>query len=114
MALMSSSNPSHRELGTQRWKQQRKRVLERDSYICTYCGGEATQVDHIIPRVHGGGHDLDNLVACCRPCNTRKGSKSEARFLGMSATPPVFSDYVSPITTTTIPASPMMTRPSAN
>ena len=83
---MSSSNPSHRELGTQRWKQQRKRVLQRDNYICTYCGGEANQVDHIVPRVQGGGHDLDNLTSCCAKCNQLKGSKSHAVFLGDTAT----------------------------
>ena len=66
---------SHRELGTQRWKNQRLRVLQRDGYVCQYCGGEATQVDHVIARAMGGGHDLDNLVACCALCNSRKGSK---------------------------------------
>ena len=69
-------NPSHRELGTQRWKDQRLRVLKRDSYICQYCGEDATQVDHVIPRSRGGGHELDNLLACCAKCNTLKGISS--------------------------------------
>lgn len=111
---MSSTNPSHRELGTSRWKQQRKRVLERDGYQCTYCGGTATQVDHIVPRVSGGGHELDNLTSCCAKCNQLKGSKSHAVFLGVRSTPPVFSDSISPITHSTIVDSPMSVRPSAN
>ena len=71
---------NHRELGLQTWKEQRLRVLKRDSYTCAYCGQEANQVDHIIPRVNGGTHDLDNLVACCKSCNVRKGSKNEGVF----------------------------------
>lgn len=78
--------PSHRELGTQRWKDQRKRVLQRDGYTCQYCGGEATQVDHVISRKAGGGHELDNLVACCAPCNSRKGARSEGLFLSELST----------------------------
>lgn len=27
-------------------------------------------LEHIVPRVLGGGDDLDNLVAVCRACNT--------------------------------------------
>ena len=63
-------NPAHRELGLQRWKNQRALVLKRDEYICHYCGGEATQVDHVISRKQGGGHELENLVACCASCNS--------------------------------------------
>jgi len=103
---------SHRELGTQRWKNQRLRVLKRDGYICAYCGGDATQVDHVIPRSAGGGHELDNLVACCAPCNTKKGARSEGIFLGVSSTPPVFSGNPSPSVTLVQPDSPFKTRPA--
>jgi 5-methylcytosine-specific restriction endonuclease McrA len=102
---------SHRELGTQRWKDQRLRVLKRDSYICAYCSGEATQVDHVIPRASGGGHELDNLVACCAPCNSRKGAHNEGVFLARGATPPVFSTYISPMQSETMLDSPFKTRP---
>jgi 5-methylcytosine-specific restriction endonuclease McrA len=103
---------SHRELGTQRWKDQRLRVLKRDSYICAYCSGEATQVDHVIPRASGGTHDLDNLVACCAPCNSRKGAHNEGVFLGMTPTPPVFSGSPSPKQSKTMQDSPFTLRPS--
>ena len=99
-------NPSHRELGTQRWKDQRLRVLKRDSYICQYCGEDATQVDHVIPRSRGGGHELDNLLACCAKCNTLKGAK-EGLFLGRSSTPPVFSSSFSPKVVETVHIGPM-------
>ena len=103
---------SHRELGTQRWKDQRLRVLKRDSYICAYCSGEATQVDHVIPRANGGGHDLDNLVACCAPCNTRKGSRNEGVFLAQGPTPPVFSEHLSLTRSETMLDSPFKIRPN--
>jgi 5-methylcytosine-specific restriction endonuclease McrA len=102
---------SHRELGTQRWKDQRLRVLKRDSYICAYCSGEATQVDHVIPRANGGGHELDNLVACCAPCNSRKGAHNEGVFLARGATPPVFSEHLSLTRSETMLDSPFKIRP---
>lgn len=104
-------NQSHRELGTQRWKDQRVRVLKRDGYICQYCGSEATQVDHVIPRKVGGDHSLDNLVACCAPCNSAKGAK-EGLFLGAGSTPPVFSGHPSPMQSETMLDSPFKTRPN--
>jgi hypothetical protein len=102
---------NHRELGLQTWKDQRIRVLKRDNYTCAYCGLEANQVDHIIPRSAGGSHDLDNLVACCKPCNTRKGSRSEGVFLARESTPPVFSDNISPMRSITHEDTPFTARP---
>jgi hypothetical protein len=32
------------------------------------------QVDHIIPRKHGGSEETDNLAAACVDCNLRKGA----------------------------------------
>jgi hypothetical protein len=104
-------NQSHRELGTQRWKDQRVRVLKRDGYICQYCGLEATQVDHVIPRKVGGDHSLDNLVACCAPCNSAKGAK-EGLFLGTTSTPPVFSGFLSPMRSEIAQDSPFTARPN--
>ncbi len=105
-------NRSHRELGTQRWKDQRLRVLKRDGYICAYCGQEADQVDHVISRKDGGGHELENLVACCASCNSKKGALNEASFLGSRSTPPVFSGSLSPMRSETMLDSPFKIRPN--
>jgi len=60
------------------------KILERDQYCCRYCGldGKASfenalvmSVDFVVPRAHKGKKDPANLVACCRPCNTVKGTK---------------------------------------
>ena len=59
-------------------------ILERDDYRCVYCGldGRASfenalvmRVDFVVPRAKKGKKSPTNLVACCGPCNTIKGTK---------------------------------------
>lgn len=52
---------------------------------CYYCGlllDWETQftIDHIIPRIQNGGHHLENVVPCCRTCNSAKGDKTLEEF----------------------------------
>jgi 5-methylcytosine-specific restriction endonuclease McrA len=55
----------------------RHSVLARDNYTCQYCGatGKDLTIDHVVPRRHGGRHQWDNVVACCKRCNVRKADK---------------------------------------
>lgn len=57
------------------WSKIRARILQRDARRCFYCGDRATSVDHVIPASRGGSDRDDNLVACCWPCNQRKGAR---------------------------------------
>ena len=50
----------------------RRTVFARDGGRCQYCGASAENLDHVIPRSKGGPHTWENVVAACRPCNTRK------------------------------------------
>ena len=50
----------------------RRAVFARDGHRCQYCGAAAENIDHVVPRSRGGTHTWDNVVAACRPCNTRK------------------------------------------
>jgi len=59
-------------------------ILERDDYRCQYCGldGRASfenalvmRVDFVVPRAKKGKKNPTNLVACCGPCNTIKGTR---------------------------------------
>jgi 5-methylcytosine-specific restriction endonuclease McrA len=50
----------------------RRAVFARDGHRCQYCGASAENIDHVIPRSRGGPHAWDNVVAACRPCNSRK------------------------------------------
>ena len=61
-----------------------RKILERDDYRCQYCGldGRASfenalvmRVDFVVPRARKGKKDPSNLVACCTPCNTIKGTR---------------------------------------
>lgn len=54
----------------------RRAVLRRDARRCAYCGENAATVDHIIPKSRGGDSSWQNLVACCAPCNIRKGDRT--------------------------------------
>jgi len=50
----------------------RRAVFARDGHRCQYCGATAENIDHVVPRSRGGQHTWENVVAACRPCNTRK------------------------------------------
>jgi 5-methylcytosine-specific restriction endonuclease McrA len=50
----------------------RRAVFARDDNRCQYCGAAAENIDHVIPRSRGGQHVWENVVAACRPCNSRK------------------------------------------
>ena len=56
------------------YKTMKKYIMERDNYICAYCGNAADEMDHVVPR-HLGGLDIpSNLVAACSRCNNLKGT----------------------------------------
>jgi 5-methylcytosine-specific restriction endonuclease McrA len=100
------------KLNSRRYRVHKERVFSRDGRQCRYCGSdENLHIDHIISRKRGGTHDLENLQVLCRDCNLRKSSKEEGVFLAQTATPPVFSTYVSPMQSKTMLDSPFKTRP---
>lgn len=101
-------------LGTSQWKKQRQRVLKRDNYTCQYCGQDATEVDHVIPRTKGGGHDMENLLACCKRCNGLKGARSQRSFLESLSTPLDFAGNPSPTQSEIPQNNPFMTQPKPN
>ncbi|MDA8139815.1 MAG: HNH endonuclease [Desulfobacteraceae bacterium] len=77
----------------------KRNVLVRDQFTCAYCGrwGGKMTIDHIIPISRGGPSNFENCVACCRGCNTRKGSQtpSEARmYLRRMPHHPTISEFL--------------------
>jgi 5-methylcytosine-specific restriction endonuclease McrA len=100
---------------SRKYKAQRLIVLSRDGYVCAYCGQDATTVDHIVALKNGGDPiSLENMVACCKRCNSSKGSRSQGVFLARTATPPAFPSSISPITTSTVLAGPCTGQPEQN
>lgn len=52
-------------------------MLAAQSGLCAYCNFVGTlTLDHVIPLSSGGSHDIDNLIGCCKSCNSSKGKKS--------------------------------------
>jgi 5-methylcytosine-specific restriction endonuclease McrA len=78
----------------------RKNILMRDRYTCQYChktlpSSELT-LDHVVPRSRSGESTWENLVACCNPCNNRKGNRTpEESGMKLSRLPRPFSLHTS-------------------
>jgi len=69
---------------------KRFNAVNRTDGKCGYCGADLDErnltIDHKIPKCHGGDHAQENLLACCRWCNTSKGRSHIEDFrLRMSA-----------------------------
>jgi 5-methylcytosine-specific restriction endonuclease McrA len=71
---MTSSDPYASGL----YQANRRLVLERAGYRCQIrapgCHVIATTADHVLPLAMGGSHDLGNLRAACRSCNSVGGA----------------------------------------
>ncbi|MBD8466801.1 HNH endonuclease [Plantibacter sp. CFBP 8798] len=63
------------------WDSLRLQCLERDGYICGYCGNEGNEADHIIPTNKGGQDELSNLITACKKCNGTKQDRTIQRTL---------------------------------
>lgn len=60
---------------TRTWSVLRQQVLDRDHYVCQYCGQPNSKtVDHIVPIEYDGQlkDRLDNLATICRKCHRLK------------------------------------------
>ena len=61
-------------------KLNRRNIYARDSNRCQYCGKHFSTkeltLDHVVPRVQGGGNSWENLVCACVRCNARKGGRT--------------------------------------
>jgi hypothetical protein len=67
------------------WQGLRRVVLERDGYVCVYCGSdESLECDHIHPLSRGGPSTLENLATACRSCNRAKWNRTVDEWTGMN------------------------------
>jgi 5-methylcytosine-specific restriction endonuclease McrA len=61
-------------------KLNRRNIYARDANLCQYCGKtfptKELTLDHVKPRVQGGGNSWTNLVCACVKCNARKGGRT--------------------------------------
>lgn len=61
--------------------QVRAQIRERAQNACEYCHLDqddsplaTLHIEHIIPKIHGGSDDVDNLALACIDCNLHKGT----------------------------------------
>lgn len=59
-------------LFSQNYKNFRQQILNRDHYICYYCGQFGETVDHKTPKSLGGLTSPKNCVCACYSCNSAK------------------------------------------
>lgn len=75
-------------------------LLERDGKICSLCGLEMKLPkkkrsnhflrptrDHIIPLVHGGPNDMENIQLAHAACNSRRGDMPVEEFRKLNYKP---------------------------
>jgi len=71
--IIKAEKNKARKLRKTRWWQQKT-----SSGCCHYCGQQVgyaeLTMDHVVPLSRGGRSTKDNLVPCCKACNTKKKS----------------------------------------
>ena len=60
-----------RDLRKTRWWQQ-KTASGKCYYCDSFVGIKELTMDHLVPLSRGGRSTKDNLVPCCKECNTKK------------------------------------------
>jgi 5-methylcytosine-specific restriction endonuclease McrA len=103
---------------SRKYKEVRLKALARDGYVCFYCGAEEKDmtIDHIIPvsKAPEMAIDINNMVTACKPCNSKKGKRSQGSFLEGMRTPLDFPARLSPTRSKIVEDSPFTTRPVGN
>lgn len=58
----------------------RQNIVWRDNNQCQYCANyfplDKLTMDHVLPKSRGGKNTWENLVAACKKCNQKKGSRT--------------------------------------
>lgn len=77
--------PQEKEVDYYNVRENRRKIFERDEYVCHYCGKQLDQLtatlDHIVAIVAGGRNNSGNLVTACLSCNSRKNHRPVGDFL---------------------------------
>lgn len=55
---------------------KKRKFWEGRERKCFWCSKNLTDenktIDHVVPQSYGGGHNPENLVACCLGCNIQR------------------------------------------
>jgi len=79
IALLNSSILNSGKMATKRCVSETKKkyVASNQHWKCGECNSQLNawfEVDHKIRLEHGGGNDVNNLIALCRECHGKKTS----------------------------------------
>lgn len=103
---------------SRKYKEVRLKRLAMDGYVCYYCGAEEKDmtIDHIIPvsKAPELAIDINNMVTACKPCNSKKGKRSQGVFLERMRTPLDFPRFLSPMQSKVVEDSPFRAKPTQN
>jgi hypothetical protein len=76
----------------------RRFVRVRAQHRCEYCGLHQNdsplgplQIEHVLPKKHGGGDDRENLALACVDCNLHKGTNIAGLDPGTGSLTPLFN-----------------------
>lgn len=59
----------------------KRELLRISENNCWYCGdANPSTIDHIVALDNGGSDDIENLVLCCKRCNSRKKAMTIEEF----------------------------------
>jgi RHS repeat-associated protein len=74
----STGGPS---AGKRATPKERSEALKENGGKCVFCGKQANQADHAVPRSRNGNTTKENLQPTCAGCNQSKGAKTTQEFL---------------------------------
>jgi 5-methylcytosine-specific restriction enzyme A len=64
--------PQRLRLDTERYRELKLKILERDGWRCQHCGRrDQLQIHHIVPRSQLESEGEENLMALCGACHDR-------------------------------------------
>jgi len=82
-------------------KEQQSAIWEKTRGRCGYCGDLLNPFakvgytyEHMEPQYLGGGHGEENLMACCKSCNSQKGKKTVEEYRNYIAEKGGYSKWV--------------------
>ena len=75
---------------TTRWALYVRDGATREGARCRWCGErtQEPQLDHLVPRKHGGTNDHTNLATSCRKCNRARGADA-----ALESSPPLLPHH---------------------
>ncbi|NMP20976.1 HNH endonuclease [Sulfobacillus harzensis] len=81
LATMSEDGVLHLNYRPLAHRRIYRQVQKRDGWVCAWCGGPGSTLEHVIPICWGGQTSLDNCVIACRACNHSRNNALPSTFV---------------------------------